>query len=181
LSNRTSAEDVFDDFDEITDDITDIRWEDIPALFLLGFLIVVVGLQFFTRYVLNNSIAWTEEAARYCLVVLTFWGSAICVRQGSHLLIGVIYRHIPTGLVKPLALFNEVVVIGFFGAIAWLGVLMSERTSRQMMITMPFPKSYIYSAITLGCILAVLYGLINLWRISRRNPEEISSQAIGGV
>ena len=181
MKPQSDAESVFEDFDEVTDDISGIRWEDAPALMLFTFLVVVVGMQFFTRYVLNDSLAWTEEAARYSLIILTFLGSAICVRQGTHLMIGVIYRHLPRAAVKPLAMFSELLTAGFFGGLAWLGISMIERTSRQMMITLPFPKSYAYTAITVGCALAALYGLINLWRIASRTPEEIAERAIGGV
>ncbi|SET82178.1 TRAP transporter small permease [Paracoccus homiensis] len=177
----TTTDDNFEDYEEVTDDISQIRWEDAPALALFTFMILIVGLQFFTRYALNDSLAWTEEAARYCLIMLTFLGSAICVRQGSHLLIGVIFRHLPRPAIKPLAMFNELAMAGFFGGLAWLGLTMIERTSRQMMITLPFPKSYAYTVITLGCGLAMLYGIVNLLRIARRTPEDIASRAIGGI
>jgi len=34
----------------------------------------LVFLQFFTRYVLNDSFAWTEELAVYCLMPVVFIG-----------------------------------------------------------------------------------------------------------
>ena len=40
-----------------------------------GCMALCVFLQFFTRYVLNNSLAWTEEIAINCLVVVVFLGS----------------------------------------------------------------------------------------------------------
>ena len=48
-------------------------------------LILIVATQFFTRYVLNNSFGWTEELARYLLIMLGFVGSVTCVRKGSHI------------------------------------------------------------------------------------------------
>ena len=41
---------------------------------------LAVFVQFFTRYVLNNCFAWTEEIATNCLVVVVFIGSVMCVR-----------------------------------------------------------------------------------------------------
>ena len=46
---------------------------------------LAVFLQFFTRYVLNDSFAWTEEIATYCLVGVVFLGSAMCVRLRRHI------------------------------------------------------------------------------------------------
>ena len=42
--------------------------EDWPAFLIFWGLTVIVFLQFFTRYVLNDSFGWTEEAARYFLI-----------------------------------------------------------------------------------------------------------------
>ena len=42
-------------------DLSDIQWDDAPVLVVFWGLAFVVFLQFFTRYVLNNSLGWTEE------------------------------------------------------------------------------------------------------------------------
>ena len=55
---------------------------------LIGLFAGLVGgvvLQFFTRYVLNDSVAWTEEAARYLLILLSFAGAVRCQVMGSHI------------------------------------------------------------------------------------------------
>ena len=56
---------------------------------------LAVFLQFFTRYVLNNSFAWTEEIATYCLVVIVFLGSVMCVRLGRHIHVDFLFRYLP--------------------------------------------------------------------------------------
>ena len=52
-------------------------WEDWLTLALFWVLVTCVFLQFFTRYVLNNSLAWTEEIAINALVVVVFMGAAM--------------------------------------------------------------------------------------------------------
>ena len=49
--------------------------EDWVTLAVFWGMALCVFLQFFTRYVLNNSFAWTEEIAINCLVVVVFLGS----------------------------------------------------------------------------------------------------------
>ena len=61
-------------------DLSDVRWDDSLVFITFWALAFVVFLQFFTRYVLNDSFAWTEESAINCLVVVVFLGSVMCTR-----------------------------------------------------------------------------------------------------
>ena len=62
-------------------DLRAYAWEDWLAFALFWGLAIVVFLQFFTRYILNDSLAWTEEIARYLLIGVTFIGAAMAVRK----------------------------------------------------------------------------------------------------
>ena len=60
------------------DEAVDLSGTNLEAWVALGFfwvLGVTVFYQFFTRYVLNDSAAWTEEIARYLLIATVFTGA----------------------------------------------------------------------------------------------------------
>ena len=59
--------------------------EDWIAFVLFWALAFIVFLQFFTRYILNDSLAWTEEIARYGLMSLAFIGGAVVTRKKAHI------------------------------------------------------------------------------------------------
>ena len=59
--------------------------EDWIAFVLFWALAFIVFLQFFTRYILNDSLAWTEEIARYGLMSLAFIGGAVVTRKKTHI------------------------------------------------------------------------------------------------
>ena len=61
-------------------DLSPYAFEDWVALAIFWIMALCVFLQFFTRYVLNDSYAWTEEIATYCLIGVVFIGAAMCVR-----------------------------------------------------------------------------------------------------
>ncbi len=65
------------------------RW---VALLLFWALAGVVFTQFFTRYALNNSAAWTEEIARYLLIGVVFVGASIGVAKNNHIQVDLLYR-----------------------------------------------------------------------------------------
>src|SRR5258708_7702947 len=59
--------------------------EDWIAFVLFWALAIIVFLQFFTRYIMNDSLSWTEEIARYGLMWLAFIGGAVVTRKNSHI------------------------------------------------------------------------------------------------
>jgi len=64
--------------------------EIINGLFYILMFFVVL-LQVFARYVISVSIPWTEEVARYLLILITFIGGALGVRDRMHIGIFVIF------------------------------------------------------------------------------------------
>ncbi len=55
------------------------------SLFGLGFsMAILVAVQVFCRYVLNSSLFWSEELARYMLVWLSFLGATVAYYRNLH-------------------------------------------------------------------------------------------------
>lgn len=69
----------------------------VKALVVLSFTVLIVAcvLQVFTRFVLNNSLSWTEELARYAFIWSNLTGAAICVRYNSHATVTAITDSLP--------------------------------------------------------------------------------------
>ena len=144
-------------------DLSDQRWDDALVLVLFWVLAFVVFLQFFTRYVLNDSIAWTEEIARFLLIGVTFIGSVMATRKQNHIAVEFIYRWIPRSGRRIAQAVIDVVTTGFFIMLAFLSAQIAGRTG-QKMVSIDFPKSTVYWIVcaTFGC--TALYSAWNTWR-----------------
>ncbi|NMT64396.1 TRAP transporter small permease [Marinobacter orientalis] len=147
----------------------------IPALdaglviFLFWVLALVVFVQFFTRYVLNDSIGWTEELARYLLIVVTFAGACIAVRHNTHISVEFFYRYLPARAARGLSSVVDLLRIGLFTVLTVLSVELAGNT-RQMMTAIDLPKSVLYGFVA-GCFaLMTIYSAVVAWRhlISRK-------------
>ena len=108
---------------------------------------VCVILQFFTRYVLNNSLAWTEEIAINCLIVTVFLGSAMCVRLSRHIRVDFIYRILPPAIGRWLALAVDLVTIGFYGYATWLFWRYVAIVGSERMVTVNLPRGIVFYAV----------------------------------
>lgn len=159
------------------EDISDIRWLDAPVIILFWVLAFVVFLQFFTRYVLNDSLGWTEEIARYLLIGVTFVGAIAAVRRESHIAVELLYRWVPRPLRIALQVFVDIVSLVFFASMTWLCSQLAQRTF-QKMVSIDVPKSTLYWIVTACFAGMTIYALIVLVRhLTTRTSRLIDPEA----
>jgi TRAP-type C4-dicarboxylate transport system permease small subunit len=128
-------------------------FEDWVALVIFWVMALAVFLQFFTRYVLNDSYAWTEEIATYCLIGVVFIGSSMCVRLSRHIQVDLIYRYLPHLVARALSTVIDLIRIAFFGYAVKLVWVYIQIIGDENMTTINFPKNYVYYAVLLGFVL----------------------------
>ncbi|HEX6705906.1 MAG TPA: TRAP transporter small permease [Albitalea sp.] len=145
---------------EIHDQAIDLgryRAEDWLALALFWVLGLTVFYQFFTRYALNDSAAWTEEIARYLLVAMVFVGAAMCVRKNNHIQVDFFYRVLPRSLMRVMATLVDVVRIAFFATCVVLTWQLMQRIGSSRMAVVDLPMGLVYGMVLVG------FGLMT-WR-----------------
>lgn len=141
-------------------DLSDYRWEDWIAVVFFWVLAFVVFYQFFTRYALNNSAAWTEEIARYFLVIVTFVGGSMAVRRNTHIHVEFLYRYVPAKVGRVMSTMVDLVRIGFFAYATYLSVLLVPRMQFMKMTVVDFPMSYVYGMVTFGFAMMTFRAVI---------------------
>ena len=155
--------------------------EDWIAFVLFWALAFIVFLQFFTRYVLNDSLAWTEEIARYGLMWVAFIGGAVVTRKGSHIAVELLANVLPAGSGRRfLLILLDVIKLGFLGLLAYFSVLITERMQYQRMTVFDLPMSIVYGGVAFGCLLMFGRQIVNVVRNARRGwrdapPHELST------
>jgi len=128
-------------------------FEDWVALAIFWVMALAVFLQFFTRYVLNDSYAWTEEIATYCLIGVVFIGASMCVRLSRHIQVDLIYRYLPHVVARALSTAIDLIRIAFFGYATKLVWVYIQIIGDESMTTINFPKNYVYYAVLAGFVL----------------------------
>lgn len=151
-------------------DLSDIHPGEYVVLFLFWTLAFVVFLQFFTRYVLNDSLGWTEEIARFLLIAVTFAGSVAAVAKGAHIAVELIHRWSSPRVSRALRFGVDLAALVFYVALAGLTVQLSGRTL-QMMVSIDVPKAWIYWGVA-ACfaLMALAQARVLLERLRGRAP-----------
>lgn len=156
-------------------DLTDISRVDSLAFILFWVLAGVVFLQFFTRYVLNDSLGWTEEIARYLLIGVTFVGAIIAVRKNTHIAVEFFYRYLPGGVRRRLRQAVAAANALFFAYMTWLAARLAGRTY-QKMASIEVSKAVIYWCVAAACAVMTAYALRLAWRTFRARGEPAGTE-----
>src|ERR1041385_7851466 len=122
--------------------------EDWLAFALFWCLAFIVFLQFFTRYVLNDSLAWTEEIARYGLMSLAFIGGAVVTRKKAHIAVELVSNLMGPGPTRATLLaLVDFITLGFMALLAHFSVTIVERMHSQRMTVFDLPMSVVYGMV----------------------------------
>ena len=141
-----------------------IAFEDWITLLLFWGMAGCVFLQFFTRYVLNDSYAWTEEIATYCLVVIVFMASSMCVRLSRHIQVDFLFRYIPAGAARALSTAIDLIRIAFFAYAIRLVYIFISFVADEEMTTVHLPKGLFYWLIFVAFVLMLIRSVQVAWQ-----------------
>ncbi|MCA3179720.1 MAG: TRAP transporter small permease [Burkholderiaceae bacterium] len=131
-------------------DLSGYTWEDWLTLGFFWLLALTVFYQFFTRYVLSDSAAWTEEIARYLLIVVTFVGASMAVRRNSHIHVEFLYRWLPPAVGRAMSTFVDVARTAFLAYGTWLSLELMPKMANLNMTVVDLSMKYVYGLVTLG-------------------------------
>jgi TRAP-type C4-dicarboxylate transport system permease small subunit len=170
IHTQISSEEIAKTFDEeiAPVDLSGQGPEDWLSLVIFWLMCACVFAQFFTRYVLNNSLAWTEEIAIYCLVSVVFLGSVMCVRQSRHIQVDFLYRYLSPGMGRLFATFVDLVRIVVFSYLAWLVWRYSSIISDETMTTINFPKYPVFMVVFAAFVMMALRSVHVAYQNIRR-------------
>jgi TRAP-type transport system small permease protein len=140
-------------------------WLSLGSFWLLGAAVVY---QFITRYVFNDSAAWTEEIARYLLVATVFIGAAVGVIANNHIQVDFLYRYLPPRVARALALGVDAVRILFFASMVVLMAQLMRRIGGDEMTVVSWPMNVLYVVIDLAWVAMTWRSLQLAWRHFKR-------------
>ena len=154
-------------------DLSDTIFEGWVALGIFWLLGLTVFYQFITRYVMNDSAAWTEEVARYMLIGMVFVGMAIGVAKNTQIQVDFFYRHMPVVVGRWLSRGVDVIRIVFFIAAAVMTVQMMWKIGDQTRMTIvDAPMNIVYGVCLLGFV-AMAFRSVQVARVHWRRGYSV--------
>ena len=143
------------------------------SVLLFAFYFGLVLLQVIHRYILNESLFWSEEVVRYSLVWAVMLGSALVAYENGHIRIEIIESFLPPAGRHAVRFAAKALTLAFCIILAWTGIDFVGRTWFQNSASLGVPMRAVYLAIPVGAALEAWFS-IAAWL---RGDEETEAEA----
>ncbi len=154
---------------------------DLFLLKTLGYLLIIMTVtviaQVFCRYVLNSSLVWSEELARYIMIWIGFLGAACGLPRGELASLTFIREKVPKMLQKLLIISCALLLLMFEGVLLFTGIKFILDNVEQVSPSLGLPMYVPYAAIPFSSILMIIYTIqvySNELFKGKTNPEIIN-------
>ena len=141
------------------------------VVLIAGIIVAIVTAEVTLRYLFSHSMIFTEELSRYLMVWIVFLGSALAIRDGSHIHIQILVKRLGPRMQQNVKLASYALIIAFLVFITVEGLKILPRQLQQMCITIDISLFYFYLAIPVGSILMIIFLLpIIRQTLARKSP-----------
>ena len=131
--------------------------EVILGIFLL-LITAVISLQIIFRYVVQSSLIWPEEFARYCLVCSTIISLAYCMRRGIMMKVDIVANLFPKPVKKVLDFAIQLLSLWLYCFLFYYSIDVAKTAAEtsQKSTAMLMPMSWLYWACTFSLAVTVI-------------------------
>ncbi len=144
---------------------------------LFAVLIIACIAQVFFRFVLNNSLSWTEELARYCFIWMHMIGASLLIGAGEHATVTVIMDLLHGVARKALDVLIELVI--FLNGVVMLhsGIMLSYSSRANLSTAMSVPMWAINASVAAGGLLLMFQAVVKIAVVLWDKPQSREGDA----
>jgi TRAP-type C4-dicarboxylate transport system permease small subunit len=148
-----------------------LEWATILLMVALTVVVVVaVGFR-----LAGDSLSWYDEVAAILLSWVTYYGSALAALRRRHIGFDSVLLSLPLNLRLGAVVLAEIVVLGFFGVMAYTGMLVLDVLEGEYLVSLTWvPIQLTQSVIPIGAVLFIVAELLSLPDYARLVARGIS-------
>lgn len=122
-------------------------------------MFVVVGFNVFSRYVLNSSLGWADELARFIFIWVSFLGAVVAYHKNEHVGLDFVVNRVASKKVRQvLRLIGEVLVLLVLVCLVYYGWIVAM-SATNVSPALYIPMWIVYIVVPLSGLFMVLINL----------------------
>lgn len=131
------------------------------VLCLLAMVVMVFG-NVVMRYAFNSGIQISEELSRFAFIWLTYLGAMVAMREGGHLGVDTLFKHLPLAGKKVSVFLSEGLMLLMNAMFFWGTYKMHDLQVTNISPVAGISMIWIYSV---GYLVAVVMGAFNIHKL----------------
>lgn len=128
-------------------------------IIFVSLLVSVTFIQVCCRFIFKIPVSWTEELVRMNFVWLIFLGSAIAVKEKSHLVMDVFSTNWGNKAKLILNVSILVFIIAIYMVLLISGTQYCLRSIGKTAVTMPIPANCVYISAPIASVVSIFFAL----------------------
>lgn len=127
---------------------------------LTGILVITVLTGVFFRYVVRDSLSWTEELARYLMIWAALLAVSVGIKDKEHVGIQLLIKQFSPLLTKIITAVVYIITMVFLGVLTYKGYQVAGRARSQLSLALNISMYWPLMSIPVSGILAIIQQLI---------------------
>jgi TRAP-type C4-dicarboxylate transport system permease small subunit len=140
-----------------------LEWIDrgFESIIIIAFTaMVTVGLaQVFFRYVLKNSLSWSEEFQKYMHIWIIFLAIPLAYKNDKHIGMNILFNKFPAKIQESMKILTDILWLIFGAVISSYSLKIMDVASTQKSPGLGISMSIVYSCILIGGLYMILMAL----------------------
>ena len=132
------------------------------VIILAAIMVLTVLMGVFFRYVLRDSLGWTEELARYLMIWAALLSISIGIKDKEHVGIQLIIRNIPIKYARILNLLVNIIILIFLSVLSYKGMYIANKAIPQLSMGLGISMYWALLSIPVAGALAIIQQLIQI-------------------
>ena len=136
---------------------------------------VVILVSIFFRYVLNNSLVWSEQVCRYLYVWMVMLGMPVVYRAKGNVAFDLLYNKFSPRVKRLFHVITDLLIACFSGFLALQGLKYTILKGSTIITGIDIPQGYLYVSQPIGGVIMILFvieHIISEMKVSDHRVEE---------
>ncbi len=141
------------------------------VIILTGILVVTVLTGVFFRYIIRDSLSWTEELARYLMIWAALLAVSVGIKDKEHVGIQLLIKQFPPIITKLITLIVYIITIVFLAVLTFKGYQVADKAQNQVSLALNISMYWPLMSIPVSAALAIIQQLIQIVLIFKPGIE----------
>ena len=125
-------------------------------------MVVTVLLGVIFRYILHNSLSWSEELARYMMIWAALLSISVGIKYKEHVGIHLILRKLPMGIARFINILVNLIILFFLGVLSYKGLIVTIKALPQLSLGLGISMFWPLLSIPVAGVLAIIQQILQI-------------------